>query len=180
MAFLLYMIITDQQKIDSIKFAVTIVNNGNAYNRYNESKEQQIQRWYLGKLGEMVFFNLLAKNGINVDYQEIITIKGHPDEYDFIMPNRGLKIDVKTCSPHDRYLLVPKEQMQNIAKIDIYVGVVVDEKNSKGFVDGYIWKDELIKNTDEQVSKRMPEGECYNTRLVDLNSIDKLLQYWYF
>ncbi len=172
--------ITDQQKIDSLKYAVTIVNDGKAYKRFNESKDQQIQRWYLGKLGEIVFFNILAKNEINLDYQEIITIKVKADEYDFLMPNKGLKIDVKTCSPHDRYLLVPKEQMQNIAKIDIYVGVVVDEKNSKGFIDGYIRKDDLIKNTDEQVSKRMPEGECYNAVLVDLKSIDKILQYWYF
>jgi len=55
------MIITDQQKIDSLKYAVTQVNNGKAYKRFNESKEQQIERWYIGKLGEMVFFNLLAK-----------------------------------------------------------------------------------------------------------------------
>jgi hypothetical protein len=96
------------------------------------------------------------------------------------MPNKSIKIDVKSCTPYDRYLLVPKEQMLKLAKIDIYVGVIVDEKNSKGFVDGYIWKDDLIKNTDEVVSKRMPDGECYNARLVDLKSIDKILQYWYF
>ena len=178
MAFLLYMIITDQQKIDSLKYAVQEVNKG-VYNRFGDTKDQQIQKWYFGKLGEMVFFNLLAKNGIHVEYSDMFTCK--PDEYDFIMPNRGLKIDVKTCSPYDRYLLVPKDQMQNnTSKIDIYVGVVVDEKNSKGFVDGYIWKDDLIQNTDEQVSKRMPEGECYNARLVDLKSINKILQYWYF
>jgi hypothetical protein len=172
------MIITDQQKIDSLKYAVTQVNNGKAYKRFNESKEQQIERWYIGKLGEMVFFNLLAKNGILIDYSGLFSYQA--DEYDFLMPFRQLKIDVKTCSPYDRYLLVPKEQMLNIAKIDIYVGVIVDEKNSKGFVDGYIHKQNLIKNSSEKVSKSMPEGECYNARLVDLKSIDKLLQYWYF
>jgi hypothetical protein len=172
------MIITDQQKIDSLKYAVTQVDNGKAYNRFNMSRDEQIERWYIGKLGEMVFFNLLAKNGIHIDYSGLFPHQA--DEYDFLMPNKSIKIDVKSCTPYDRYLLVPKEQMLKLAKIDIYVGVIVDEKNSKGFVDGYIWKEELIKNTDEVVSKRMPDGECYNARLVDLKSIDKILQYWYF
>jgi hypothetical protein len=60
------MIITDQQKIDSLKYAVTQVDNGKAYNRFNMSRDEQIERWYIGKLGEMVFFNLLAKNGIHI------------------------------------------------------------------------------------------------------------------
>ena len=170
--------ISNQQQIDSYKYAVKIVEIGKAYKRFNETKEQQIERWYLGKLGEIVFFNLLAKNDIHVDYSELF--KFEADEYDFIMPNQDLKIDVKTCKPFDRYLLVPEEQTNNKAEIDIYVAAIVDEKNSIGFIDGYIWKKNLIKNSDPAVSKNMPEGRCYNSKLCDLKNINKLFAYWYF
>ena len=170
--------ISNQQQIDSYKYAVKIVEIGKAYKRFNETKEQQIERWYLGKLGEIVFFNLLAKNDIHVEYSELF--KFEADEYDFIMPNQGLKIDVKTCKPFDRYLLVPEEQTSNKAEIDIYVAAIVQEEKAIGFIDGYIWKKNLIKNSDPVVSKNMPEGRCYNSKLSDLKNINKLFAYWYF
>lgn len=178
MAFFIPMKITQQQNKDSLIYAVAAVEAG-AYARLGETKEQQIERWHIGKLGEIVFYNLLTDYGIKVEYTDMFKFIGVPDEYDFIMPKGRYKIDVKTYKPRHRYLLLPKGQTKNISQIDIYVGVVVDVENLKGFVDGYVWKDTFIQESNEKVSKSMPEP-CYNREIKDLIKIDQVLKFWYF
>ena len=183
MAFSYYMKtkITTQQKKDAYKWAEWTVMCGGAFNRYNKNLQHQIDKHYLGKLGEIAFYNIATREGIMLDYNEIIKQKFKHDEYDFLMPNGDFKIDIKACKPSHRYLLVPKNQIdRNKNKMDIYVAVVVDEESGAADIKGYTRKDDLIKNTDEAVSSSMPDGPNYNAKLSDLKNIANILSYWYF
>ena len=113
MAFSYYMKtkITTQQKKDAYKWAEWTVMCGGAFNRYNKNIQHQIDKHYIGKLGEIAFYNIATREGIMMDYDEIIKQKFKHDEYDFLMPNGDFKIDIKACKPSHRYLLVPKSQI---------------------------------------------------------------------
>lgn len=183
MAFSYYMKtkVTTQQKKDAYKWAEWTVMCGGAFNRYNKNLQHQIDKHYIGKLGEIAFYNIATREGIMMDYNEIIKQKFKHDEYDFLMPNGDFKIDVKACKPSHRYLLVPKNQIdRNKNKMDIYVAVVVDEKSGAAEIKGYTWKKDLVKNTDEAVSSSMPDGANYNAKLSKLKNISNILSYWYF
>ena len=43
-----------------------------------------------------------------------------------------------------------------------------------------MWYNDLIIETDEQLSNQMPEGKCYNSTLDVLKDVSLLLKYWYF
>ena len=175
--------VTTQQKKDAYKWAEWQVMCGGAFNRYNKNLQHQIDKHYLGKLGEIAFYNIATREGIMLNYDELImqNYLPHGDQYDFLMPIGDYKIDVKACKPSHKYLLVPKSQIdRNKNKMDIYVAVVVDEESGAAEIKGYTWKEDLIKNTDEAVSSSMPDGANYNAKLSELKNIANILSYWYF
>jgi hypothetical protein len=185
MAFSYYMKtkITTQQKKDAYKWAQWMVMCGGAFNRYNKNLQHQIDKHYLGKLGEIAFYNIATREGIMMDYNDVINQQylKNGDEYDFLMPYGDYKIDIKACKPWHRYLLVPKNQIdRNKNKKDIYVAIIVDEESGAAEIKGYTWKEDLIKNTDEAVSTSMPDGANYNAKLSNLKNISDILSYWYF
>ncbi len=166
--------ITEKQREDCIQYAQDLIRSGKQYNRYDQPEYTQVKRTALGKMGEVAFYNLLAEVGIETDYKKILTIRNHADSFDFLMPNGRYKIDIKTIKSNHKYLLVPKDQSPK----DIYV--CVQMSGLEACMVGYKWYNDLILETDEQLSARMPEGACYNSTLDVLKDVSLLLKYWYF
>ncbi len=166
--------ITEKQKEDCIHYARTLIRSGKQFNRYDQPEYTQVKRTALGKMGEVAFYNLLTYAGIEYDYSKILTIRNHADSFDFLMPNGRYKIDIKTIKSNHKYLLVPKDQSPK----DIYI--CVQMVGLEACFKGYKWYNDLILETDEQISARMPEGACYNSTLDVLKDVSLLLKYWYF
>ncbi len=166
--------ITEKQKEDCIHYARTLIRSGKQFNRYDQPEYTQVKRTALGKMGEVAFYNLLTYAGIETDYTKILTIRNHADSFDFLMPNGRYKIDIKTIKSNHKYLLVPKDQSPK----DIYI--CVQMVGLEAYFKGYKWYNDLILETDEQLSARMPEGTCYNSTLDVLKDVSLLLKYWYF
>ena len=135
-----YMIdITPEMKNDALSFARDIILSDNQYSRLLPADIQaspdvklqqkiEIQRTYMGKLGEIVFYQFLVENGKNVNIDGMFDIyegQQNVDSFDF-MTRAGRSVDVKTGfrSIHTR-LLVNIEQFDRIPK-DYYVAVKID------------------------------------------------------
>lgn len=134
-----YIIDIDQGMRDrALAFATKIKLSGNQYSRLlpEDLREEtsdnivrilklEIQRTYVGKLGELAFLSLLREKGIECETAEMFTIyegQENTDSFDFVS-NDGILIDIKTGfrSNHSR-LLINMEQFANHPK-DYYVGV---------------------------------------------------------
>lgn len=123
----------------ALKFAKDIILSGNQYSRLlpeqvrnsndvSMQKKIEIQRTYIGKLGELVFVKFLEESGkaVNTDGMlEVYEGQDNVDPYDF-MTLRGHSVDVKTGfrNIHTR-LLVNVEQFYNIPK-DYYAAVKIE------------------------------------------------------
>lgn len=131
--------IDSQMRNAALKFAKDIILSGNQYSRLlpaqvRESddvslqKKIEIQRTYIGKLGELVFVRFLQENGKTVRTDGMLQVyegQENVDSFDF-MTCRGRSVDVKTGfrDIHTR-LLVNTEQFYNIPK-NYYVAVKID------------------------------------------------------
>ena len=166
--------ITEKQREQCIQYAQDLIRSGKQYNRYDQPEYAQVKRTALGKMGEVAFYNLLTEVRIKYDYKKILTIRSHADSFDFLMPNGRYKIDINNIKSNHRFLLVPKDQSPK----DIYVCVQMAGLEAE--MVGYKWYNDLILETDEQLSARMPEGACYNSTLDVLKDVSLLLKYWYF
>lgn len=158
----------------ALEFATRIIRSNNQYSRLlprevwesnNVDLQQklEIQRTYVGKLGEMAFRDLLRYMGKNVNTDgmfEIYEGQENVDEFDFVTL-AGHSVDVKTGfrSIHRR-LLINTEQFDRIPK-DFYVavwfnGVDVDAENklidldsiTLGKVMGYAEHGYLLANAE--------------------------------
>lgn len=185
-------------KHDSLKFAKKIVLSDNQYSRLLptwiqnngnlETKQKiEIQRTYMGKLGETVFLKFLQENGKIVNSNDMFDIyegQEHVDKYDFIT-SAGKTVDIKTgfLENHKR-LLVNTEQFDNNPK-DFYVGVkinteeidhknkfVVWEKISSATILGYAEYDYMEKNSEICNYGEGPARALFYNKLL---GIDKLL-----
>lgn len=149
----------------------------------------EIQRTYVGKLGELVFLSLLTEKGLKCNTSETFKIyegQDNTDSFDFIT-KYGLSIDVKTGfrSNHKR-LLVNKDQFQRKPK-DYYVGVKLNGQDMTGddkLIDWDSIQTATIKGYAEKVfldgvpyhnySEGLAKGLYYNK----LMGIDKLLTHF--
>lgn len=139
-----YINITNQMKEQALQFATDIINSNNQYSRLlpdfalNNTTLQQrieIQRTYVGKLGELAFLSHLNANNIYPDINDMFAIyqgQNNTDGFDFEI--NGYSIDVKTGfrTIHSR-LLINMEQFTRIPK-NYYVavhlnGVDIDHRN---------------------------------------------------
>lgn len=125
-----------KMKRDALKFARDIILSDNQYSRLlpenirnsndvTMQKKIEIQRTYMGKLGEIAFLQLLVAQGKNVNTQgmfEIYEGQKNVDEFDFVT-KRGESVDVKSGfrNNHKR-LLVNVGQFDSKPK-KYYVGV---------------------------------------------------------
>lgn len=131
--------ISEQIKAECFDFAKRIILTNNQYSRLlpNEIRTSndielinklEIQRTYMGKIGEMAFWTLLQENGKNVYADDIFAVyegQENVDSFDFIT-SYGETVDVKTgFMPYHKRLLVNYEQFVGIPK-DYYVGVMLD------------------------------------------------------
>lgn len=123
----------------ALSFAKDIILSGNQYSRLlpaqvrnsndvSLQKKIEIQRTYIGKLGELVFVRFLQESGKTVNTDGMLEVyegQENVDSYDF-MTRRGHSVDVKTGfrNIHTR-LLVNVEQFYNSPK-NYYVAVKID------------------------------------------------------
>lgn len=123
----------------ALGFAKNIILTDNQYSRLlpievrnskNVSRQHkiEIQRTYMGKLGELAFEEFLREKNKRVDTYGMLKIyegQENVDSFDFIT-RAGRSVDVKTGFRNiHRRLLVNIEQFDNIPK-DYYVAVKVD------------------------------------------------------
>ena len=134
--------ITENMRNQCLKFAKDIVLTGNQYSRLlpaqiresgdiTEQQKIEVQRTYIGKLGELVFLTFLRIKGkeVNTDGMfDVFVGQENVDGYDFITGDKKT-VDVKTGfrDIHSR-LLVNCEQFENIPK-DYYVAVKLNAKD---------------------------------------------------
>lgn len=125
-------------KNDALTFAKRIVLSDNQYSRLlpaevrasGDAMQQkiEIQRTYMGKLGELAFLRFLQEKGKSVSTKGMLDVfpgQKNVDPFDFITSD-GCSVDVKTGfrAIHKR-LLVNTEQFDHIPK-DYYVAVKLD------------------------------------------------------
>lgn len=128
--------INSDMKERALSFANGIVLSDNQYSRllpYNirtskdisMQQKIEVQRTYMGKLGEMSFAMCLSEKGKQVDTDvmfEIYEGQTSVDEFDFTTRD-GKSVDVKTgFRPIHKRLMINIEQFNNIPK-DYYVAV---------------------------------------------------------
>lgn len=128
--------VTENMKKNALEFSKAIILTGNQYSRLlprdiresgNVGLQQklEIQRTYMGKLGELAFLDLLRNKGKNVCIDGMFDIfegQSNVDSFDFVTKSR-YSVDVKAGfrKIHTR-LLVNAEQLNHIPK-DYYVAV---------------------------------------------------------
>lgn len=136
-------VVDDEMRMAALQFAKEIILSNNQYSRLlpenvrnsnNISMQQkiEIQRTYMGKLGEIVFLKLLESKGKNVDIQGMFKVyKGQKnvDSFDF-KTDDGKSVDVKSGFRriHTR-LLVTIQQFDRSPK-DYYVGVKLNAQDT--------------------------------------------------
>lgn len=134
--------ITAEMRQTALNFATDIILGRNQFPRLlpnvlrnsgdlDNIQKIEIQRTYIGKLGEMVFSKLLDEMGKEHDVQDMFKIwegQHNVDSFDFITRD-GETVDVKTGfrSNHTR-LMVNEEQFNNIPK-KYYVGVKLNAQD---------------------------------------------------
>lgn len=131
--------LTPAMKYDALSFARDIILSDNQYSRLLPADIQaspdvklqqkiEIQRTYMGKLGEIAFYQFLVENGKDVNIDGMFDIyegQQNVDSFDFVTRD-GHTVDVKTGfrSIHTR-LLVNTEQFDRNPK-NYYVAVKID------------------------------------------------------
>lgn len=128
--------ITENMRNKCLQFAKDIVLTDNQYSRLlpTQIKESgdislqqkiEVQRTYIGKLGELVFLTFLKIKGKEVDMQGMFDVfvgQENVDGYDFITRDNKT-VDIKTgFRGIHRRLLINCDQFNNIPK-DYYVAV---------------------------------------------------------
>lgn len=196
--------VTRNMRERALDFATRIIRTNNQYSRLLPSQvwesndlglreKLEIQRTYVGKIGEMVFLDLLGFKNKNVNTDgmfEIYEGQENVDDFDFITLNDE-SVDVKTGFRviHSR-LLINVEQFNNLPK-DYYVGVKlngvdVDAANkiidlnsiTEGIVYGYAEYDYLNNHANEGNYGEGPAKALPYNRLL---GIDRLIDmFWVF
>lgn len=131
--------VTEEMKVKALTFAKDIILTDNQYSRLLPSQVREsndvalqskieIQRTYMGKLGELAFLKCLTEHGRSVSTRGMFDVyegQRNVDHFDFIT-KKGRSVDVKTGfrQIHQR-LLVNTEQFDYIPK-DYYVAVKIN------------------------------------------------------
>jgi len=59
--------ITEKEKERCYQFARKIIKGGDQFNRFNQNEKTQINRTYIGKLGEYLFLKMLHAHGVSYE-----------------------------------------------------------------------------------------------------------------
>ena len=175
-------IITKQDINKCLDFSRNIINTNNQYNRFSKSKNIQIERTFIGKLAEYVFYKYLLEIGIQYSLGDMFDIFPgtlNVDSYDFQLKN-GKTVDIKTASkPFHKRIMVPITQW-NLAK-DFYVGIkletncdkrgnIIPESISKALIYGYCTREQLSQSKTQNFG----DGPCKHILLNNLTNIKYL------
>jgi len=154
-------------------FAESVVNE--TYNRFHKDMETRTVRIFFGKLGEIIFLNLLTFNNIFPDITgmfEVFIGETNDDKFDFLTRDKK-KIDVKSAYKNfHKRILIPYDQFENGLAKDYYVGVKIELEQKQAKICGYTTKEKLIKNG----KKDFGEGPAYWELLCNLEDIEKLVE----
>lgn len=192
-------IITQGMRDQALAFACKIKIDNNQFTRLLPHELQgrtvdniikrlklEIQRTYVGKLGELAFLSLLNEMHKECDVRDMFTIyegQENTDAFDFVTAD-GLSIDIKTGfrQNHSR-LLINEQQFVNLPK-DYYVGVKLNAQDVPGdnkliywdsvqtaIIKGYAEKTYL----DTQAYRDFGEGSAKSLPYDRLLGIDRLL-----
>lgn len=190
--------ITNQMRAACFDFARQIILSNNQYSRLlpNQIRTNndidliqrlEIQRTYMGKIGEVAFLSLLREKGKNVNADDMFVVyegQENVDSYDFKTAN-GATVDIKTgFMPYHSRLLVNCEQFDGIPK-NYYVGVKlnateIDRENkladwesvSIATIYGYVEYDYLSSRPIENFGEGPAKWIFYNK----LMGIDRLIR----
>ncbi len=182
----------------ALDFAKNIILTDNQYSRllpenvknsHDVSLQQkiEIQRTYMGKLGELAFAKFLDEKGKQVDIRGMFQIyegQTNVDNFDFRTRN-GMSVDIKTGFRNiHRRLLVNVEQFENLPK-DYYVAVKLNAKDvnsqdklvdwddiTEAYIQGYAQYTYL--NEHPQIQD-FGEGPAHWLMYDQLMGIDRLL-----
>lgn len=190
--------INETMRKQALKFAKDIILSDNQYSRMlpsellqskdlKEKEKIEIQRTYMGKLGELAFLKLLEEKGKSVDTTDMLKVyegQNNVDSYDFITSD-NLKVDIKTGFRFNHMrLLVNKDQFDKNPK-DFYVAVKISAKDtdiSRKLVDWYNISEAHVLGyaeynyIKEKCSERdFGEGLAKNMFYNKLLGIDKLI-----
>lgn len=176
--------ITSEMIERSYNFASEIILGDNQYDRLPTTVNRRIERTFIGKLSELVFYNYIHSRGINYDIGDMFEIydgQENVDGYDFITRD-GITIDVKSASRTDHYMImVPIDQFENIPK-DYYVGVKINtgvtrsediqiDDITTATIYGYCDYNYL----DNRDIRNYGEGPCKSAQLERLLDIENLI-----
>ncbi|HDR1063322.1 TPA: hypothetical protein QB310_002101 [Pasteurella multocida] len=188
--------ITSKMKQRSLEFATAIVNSNNQYSRlvpdfalndFNLRQKIEIQRTYVGKLGELAFLEYLNFNNVypnTDDMFEVYQGQTNTDNFDFNI--NGYSIDIKTGfrTIHSR-LLINMEQFIGIPKdfyVAVYLNAIDSDSNNKiidlnsiteATIKGYADWNYLNKTANN--IRNFGEGDAKHHPYNELFGIDKLL-----
>lgn len=177
--------ISPQQIVRCLAFATKIIEDNNQYNRFKQNNATQINRTYIGKLAELIFYDYLVDQGIAVqegDMFQIFPGAENADGSDFTLPN-GKTIDIKTASlAFHKRIMVPISQFH--LKKDYYVGIrlffdtvgnsrtIRPESITRAVIHGYATRQAL----ENRPTEHFGEGPCKAVLLTSLMPIEGLVE----
>lgn len=189
--------VTPDMRQRALDFAQTIILGNNQFDRLlpadiraennlETSTAIRIQRTYVGKLGELVFAQILLDRGLHVDLETMLAIfqgQNNVDGFDFETAN-DQTIDIKTgFRANHRILMVNEQQLRqpkdyyvgiklNAIDLDLSESVINLETIDTATVYGYVTHDTLINANPR---RNFGEGYASWVRYVDLRDINELL-----
>ena len=111
-----------------------------AYNRGGVEANEEVRRWFVGKLGEIAFARLLNQKNKHIAGNESMFAVWEDvyaaDRQDFLT-SESQTIDIKTASrDFHRRITIPEQQFHDHPS-DFYVGIRIAEDFQSGTVVGY-------------------------------------------
>jgi hypothetical protein len=148
-----------------------------SFPRLNETKEQQLERLYVGKLGELVGQEAMKTAGIPHECPgklEVVDQMGYRDAADCVIyPGTENKktVDFKTAwKPYHTRILIPTDMFIAQRK-DLYIGTKVHLIQRVARVFGYQTRQYV---SDTHTVEDFGEGPAYWVYLSELRSLDEL------
>lgn len=178
--------VTPGMRQQALSFAENIILGNNQFDRLPNEVAVRIQRTCIGKLGELVFAQVLLDRGVNVDFEQMFEIfegQNNVDGFDF-ETNDNQTVDIKTGFRANHRLLMVNEQQLRQPK-NYYVGIKLNavdpdlkervinlETINTATVYGYVTHDTLVNANPR---RNFGEGYASWVRYANLRDINELL-----
>jgi len=167
--------ISDENAKLAAAFMQEYKDKGYGKNVLGVSNEEFYSFIYHGKLGELVFRDLLAKENIQFDCKGILI--PHPGKFkregsDFVLTATNETVDVKTAEGSYKTRLLVREDQFAAKRHDVYIGQrIAEETNVECW--GYVTGGELSAIPP---SERFGHGPCRHWPLTNVRSIEGFIR----